>query len=876
MIGGPTIPEEDPDTVSQSSNSHHQPVNKSPQLPHKKLTATTASDSSITSGAAVLQQKDQGVISARASPPRSPARSKIPIPDGVVRIPLSQQEKQHPLVKGGNKPGPRTESTEGSGKKKRVTFSSICQTHIVQPNCATCHSAMEDLLDVTVLAAGSTDKIRSPSPQEEDLGGEYARVRLFSAEAHRLFERKREELMRYASGSGSDLGGGRDDDEEGDEVFSPPPPPMIGGRSHPSHLRYDMMDNDSDMTDTGIRHGMSSEFDSEFSGMVSPREMDTSFSATEDATATDASVIETTQSAAMSQKKYQEGFLSQFSRMVIKAKTDITEFVSSSVACTSPKRPGKSGTSVAGEGHGPPTDFQVNFEDIEELKFLGSGSVGCVFMGVLDNEKVAVKKFKDPNHLTNESDRLKTLDHPNVVRLLGVCTQPPVYCIVMELCKNSVFEVLRDRQIGPDIVCNWARQVATGMHYIHEDCSLVHRDLKSGNILIAMNGRTLKISDFGTTRKYGAKSTQMSFCGSVSWMAPEMVRSEPCSQMVDVWSFGVVLWELLTGQIPYEGVDTAAVIYGVGTGGLHLPVPTTTPLGFSLLLKQCFNVNPKHRPKFRQILLHLQIVEDDSGFLETPRDTYFETQEVWKHEVEDQFSRMKLDSVRDTQKMDDEAALLKRREQELKHAEDVRRLYEERLNNASVLLADIKARAKEIGVQQPSHSNSTTSSNGGSNSSRQKPRRRRSRSFLVNKQIGNSSRRGKSRRNQGDPPNSKTARLRRSLERAVLESRVLPDQLRVGSESFRELVQAEATLSQQQDKTSSPTRVTKSESLPVLPTSPLDDVNNETDGDLTVVEGSAIDEEILSDTEEWVEEECDEEMLASSQATMYEAEQVNV
>lgn len=79
-------------------------------------------------------------------------------------------------------------------------------------------------------------------------------------------------------------------------------------------------------------------------------------------------------------------------------------------------------------------------------------------------------------------------------------------------------------------------------------------------------------------------------------MAPELIRNEPYGKTVDVWSYGVVLWELLTGEVPYRGVEQGAVIFGVAMKSLHLPVPTTAPLGFSLLLKQCWNTEPKHRP----------------------------------------------------------------------------------------------------------------------------------------------------------------------------------------------------------------------------------------------------------------------------------------
>lgn len=108
-----------------------------------------------------------------------------------------------------------------------------------------------------------------------------------------------------------------------------------------------------------------------------------------------------------------------------------------------------------------------------------------------------------------------------------------------------------------------------------------------------------------------------------------------------MWSFGVVLWELLTGEVPYKGVDVAAIVWGVGSNSLHLPVPTDIPDGFSLLLKQCWNGKAKHRPEFRQILLHLDILANDTTFGQTPTDTYFQTQSHWKQEIEEELKDMK-------------------------------------------------------------------------------------------------------------------------------------------------------------------------------------------------------------------------------------------
>ena len=94
----------------------------------------------------------------------------------------------------------------------------------------------------------------------------------------------------------------------------------------------------------------------------------------------------------------------------------------------------------------------------------------------------------------------------------------------------------------------------------------------------------------------------MSFAGTVAWMAPEIIRHEPCSEKVDIWSYGVVLWELLLREIPYRDIDPSAVIWGVGSNSLRLPVPSTCPTDISLFIQQCWSIKPKERPSFPKIV----------------------------------------------------------------------------------------------------------------------------------------------------------------------------------------------------------------------------------------------------------------------------------
>lgn len=327
-------------------------------------------------------------------------------------------------------------------------------------------------------------------------------------------------------------------------------------------------------------------------------------------------------------------------------------------------------------------ECEIVYDDIRQIKYIGSGAHGCVFLGEYNSKTVAVKKLKELNMTLREMRHLRELKHENIIGFLGVCIRPPNYGIVMEYCPRSLIEEIRDRPIPPELVLNWGAQIARGMEYLHKR-NFIHRDLKSPNILITALD-VLKISDFGTLREFSGHSEKLSFAGTAAWMAPEIIRNEDCSEKVDVWSYGVVLWELLTGNVPYRGVEEAAVVYGVGSNRLHLPVPTGVPDGFSLLLKQCFNFTPKHRPHFRQILLHLDILAADPSFISTPHKTYFACQADWTAQIVAHFEEMRKKNLEIP-----DVDLMHKRDEELKEAQRARKEYEEGLEKTNVMMRQL-------------------------------------------------------------------------------------------------------------------------------------------------------------------------------------------
>ncbi|XP_053685290.1 uncharacterized protein LOC128734916 [Sabethes cyaneus] len=331
--------------------------------------------------------------------------------------------------------------------------------------------------------------------------------------------------------------------------------------------------------------------------------------------------------------------------------------------------------------------WEIPFEAITDLVWLGSGAQGAVFRGKLRNEMVAVKKVRD----VKETDikHLRKLDHENIVKFKGVCTQAPVFCIIMEFCPfGPLHQILADGGdiVSPNRLVSWSQQIARGMQYLHSH-KIIHRDLKSPNILIG-EGEVIKISDFGTSREWNEISTKMSFAGTVAWMAPEVIRNEPCNEKVDIWSYGVVLWELLTGEVPYKNVDSSQIIFGVGNHSLYLPIPTSCPEGFKLLLRQCWHPNARNRPSFKIILSHLEIAGHELLRECTEEQGYYKTQQSWRNEIQGHMQKLAVNGL-NIQKYEQE--LIKKRKDEVKHAQDIRMVYERKLERANTIYMQLSA-----------------------------------------------------------------------------------------------------------------------------------------------------------------------------------------
>ncbi|XP_077394810.1 mitogen-activated protein kinase kinase kinase 9 [Festucalex cinctus] len=302
--------------------------------------------------------------------------------------------------------------------------------------------------------------------------------------------------------------------------------------------------------------------------------------------------------------------------------------------------------------------LEINFSELTLEEIIGVGGFGKVYRAVWRGAEVAVKAARrDPDEdaeqtlasVRQEAKLFAMLDHGNVMALLGACLRQPNLCLVMEYARGgSLNRVLAGKRVPPCALVDWAVQVARGMRYLHDQAivTIIHRDLKSSNVLILerlerddLSNKTLKITDFGLAREW-QRTTKMSAAGTYAWMAPEVIRSSTFSKGSDVWSYGVLLWELLTGEVPFRGIDGLAVAYGVAMNKLALPIPSTCPEPFARLMEGCWSSDPHSRPPFANILEQLTTIEE-SGFFEMPAESFCSLQDDWKLEIQEMFDQLR-------------------------------------------------------------------------------------------------------------------------------------------------------------------------------------------------------------------------------------------
>ncbi|PIA35259.1 hypothetical protein AQUCO_03600137v1 [Aquilegia coerulea] len=250
--------------------------------------------------------------------------------------------------------------------------------------------------------------------------------------------------------------------------------------------------------------------------------------------------------------------------------------------------------------------------DLSKL-FLGfrfaCGAHSRLYHGMYNEQPVAVKIIRQPDNEENgsltaqlekqfkrEVTLLSRLHHPNVIKLVGACRESPVFCIITEYLSGgslrAFLHTFKEKSLPLEKLIAIALNIARGMEYIHSQ-GVIHRDLKPENILFDEQCN-LKVADFGIACEEAFVDSLVDDPGTYRWMAPEVIKHKPYGRKVDVYSFGLVLWELVAGVIPYERMTPVQAAFAVvnkvpSYSMIYLSIVhcTLQPLYFNILVEKC-------------------------------------------------------------------------------------------------------------------------------------------------------------------------------------------------------------------------------------------------------------------------------------------------
>ena len=256
----------------------------------------------------------------------------------------------------------------------------------------------------------------------------------------------------------------------------------------------------------------------------------------------------------------------------------------------------------------------MDHSQISLVKRIGTGRFSVVWEGLMYNKSpIAVKVLKEENisdaeQFLMKAATIKTLSHPRVVHIIAVCTKKlPVY-VAFELMKyGNLLRYLRNegRTVKPTVLVSMASQVAEGMAYL-EHQGYIHRDLGARSVLVG-ESLTCKLANFHLAKAvhgqcYRAPTDDMV---AIKWTAPEAMKYNRFTIKSDVWSFGVLLYEVIThGRFPYPGMRNNQVVDQL-MQGYRMPQPIDCPHRLYTIMLDCWREEPNFRPSFKT--LHQQL-----------------------------------------------------------------------------------------------------------------------------------------------------------------------------------------------------------------------------------------------------------------------------
>ncbi|KAL6059466.1 Mast/stem cell growth factor receptor [Balamuthia mandrillaris] len=280
---------------------------------------------------------------------------------------------------------------------------------------------------------------------------------------------------------------------------------------------------------------------------------------------------------------------------------------------------------VVSENYQRTSSWEIPFAELEFDEEIGKGCFGTVWRGTWRETTVAIKMFNSimdsetaKANFKAECEIMKHLrPHTNVMQLFGVSMEDGTpWCLVMEfLAQGNLFQYLKQQASSKDkkkaaksernkTAVRMAREIAAGMHHLHSE-NIVHRDLAARNVLLT-GDLTVKVADFGlSTADSDEEQTQTI---PIRWTPPEYFHKRTFDKKSDVWSYGVLLWEIMNeGKTPYSTMRTEEVINAVVDGHV-LTLDEDAPSVLKIVMDRCFRYNPDERPTFKDIV---KMLKDD-------------------------------------------------------------------------------------------------------------------------------------------------------------------------------------------------------------------------------------------------------------------------
>ncbi|XP_048454643.1 receptor tyrosine-protein kinase erbB-4-like [Rhincodon typus] len=299
--------------------------------------------------------------------------------------------------------------------------------------------------------------------------------------------------------------------------------------------------------------------------------------------------------------------------------------------------------------------------ELKRIKILGSGAFGTVYKGIWVPEgetvkiPVAIKILRERTgpkanvEFMDEALIMASMDHPHLVRLLGVCLSPTIQLVTQLMPHGCLLDYVREHKdnIGSQLLLNWCVQIAKGLSY-EELLKEIHQDVLGKNYLL-INPIYICTTDYGLARLVIVSETHYHLDGGrmpIKWMALECIHYRKFTHQSDVWSYGVTIWELMTfGGKPYDGIP-AREIPDILEKGERLPQPPICTIDVYMVMVKCWMIDADSRPKFKELAAefsrmardpqrYLVIQGDDHMKLPSPNDSKFFQSLLDEEELED-------------------------------------------------------------------------------------------------------------------------------------------------------------------------------------------------------------------------------------------------